>query len=611
MRGVLLSLAALVITSAAGAAEIPVKSGHGVTLADALHYPKDFQHLDYVNPHAPKGGAMRDYATGGFDSFNPFSLKGAVPKEIGLLFDSLMTTPEDEPMAQYGLIAESVEYPVDYSSVTYTLRQNARFHDGTPITADDVIFTIEALKERGSPSLRFTYKDVAKAEKIAPNKVRFTFSAEPKTRDLLLLTGRLPVLSKAYWNDKIESETLIPPLGSGPYSIADFEPGRFIVYRRVADYWAKDLPIRRGQNNFDYIRFEYFRDNGVAFEAFKTGAYDFRIETESKTWVTGYNFDAVKSGQVVKEEVTTREPMGMQGFAFNLRKAKFADLRVRRAIALAFDFEWANRHLFYGKYKRNDSFFANSELAAEGKPSADELALLVPWRDELPPEVFGEAAYKAPTTEGNGDGKLRENLAKAAELLREAGFKVEKGKLIDPKTRKPFTIEFMLTASEFERVILPFMANLKRLGIGGRIRTVDTSQYVERVRRFDFDMVVATFPQSLAPSQEQRNYWSSAAADKTGSGNIIGIKSKAVDALVEKIVAAPDRKSLIAATRALDRVLSWNAYVVPQWYLDKYWLAYWNRFGIPKTRPEYGIGRIAWWHDASKDAQMHRDEGSK
>ena len=610
MRGVLLGLAALAIASAADAAVIPVKLGHGVTLADELRYPKDFKHLEYVDPDAPKGGAIRDYATGGFDSFNPYTLRGTPPKEIGLLFDTLMTTPEDEPMAQYGLIAESVEYPVDYSSITYTLRQNARFHDGSPITVDDVLFTFHALKERGSPSLRFTYKDVASAEKLGPHKVRFTFSADPKTRDLLLITGRLPVLSKAYWHDKIENEMASPPLGSGPYRIADFEPGRFIVYRRVGDYWAKDLPIRRGQNNFDYIRFDYFRDHGVAFEAFKTGAYDFRIETESKTWETGYNFAAVKAGQVVKEEVTTREPMGMQGFAFNLRRPKFADVRVRRAIALAFDFEWANQHLFYGKYKRNDSFFANSELAAHGKPSADELALLVPWRDELPLEVFGDA-YKAPSTEGDGNGGLRDNLAEAAKLLRDAGYKIEKGKLMDPKARQQLTIEFMLTASEFERVIMPFIANLKRLGIAGKIRTVDTAQYVERVRRFDFDMVVATFPQSLAPAQEQRNYWSSDQADKPGSGNIIGIRSKAVDALVEKIIAAPNRKSLIAATRALDRVLSWNAYVVPQWYLDKYWLAYWNRFGIPKTRPEYGIGRASWWHDAAKDRQMHRAEAAK
>jgi microcin C transport system substrate-binding protein len=610
MRGVLMGLAALALAWGADAAEMPIKSGHGVTLADELRYPEGFEHLAYANPDAPKGGSIREYATGGFDSFNPFTLRGTPPREISLLFDTLMTTPEDDPMGQYGLIAEWVEYPVDYSSITYTLRRDARFHDGKPITADDVVFSFEALKERGSPIDRFIYKDVARVEKLGPHKVRSTFSGEPKTRELLQITGRLPVLSKAYWHDKIEAETLIPPLGSGPYRIVDFEPGHYVVYRRVDDYWGKDLPIRRGLNNFDYLRFEYFRDQGVALEAFKTGAYDFRIETESKTWQTGYAFSAVRSGAVVKEEVSTLEPMGMQGFAFNLRRPKFADRRVRQAIALAFDFEWANEHLFYGKYKRNDSFFANSELAATGKPSADELALLVPWREEVPLEVFGEA-YKAPSTGGDGNSKLRENLADAAKLLRAAGFVIEKGRLVDPKTKRQFTVEFMLTASEFERVILPFLANLKRLGIGGRIRTVDASQYVERLRRFDFDVVVATFPQSLAPGQEQRNYWSSDRADMPGSSNIIGIKNPAVDALVEKIIAAPDRRSLIAATRALDRVLSWSFYVVPQWYLDKYWLAYWNRFGIPKTRPDYGIGRTAWWRDTSKDARARRTAGTR
>ena len=473
-----------------------------------------------------------------------------------------------------------------------------------------MVFTFNALKEKGAPGYQLSLRNVTDAEKLGPHRVRFTFSGRAtKRRDLPHIVAHLPVLSQKYWEKRnFDSDTLEPPLGNGPYRVAYFEPNRYVIYERVRDYWAKDLPVRRGQFNFDYIRYDYYRDENVAMQAFQSGLYDFRIETSSKTWETGYIFPAVESGAVIREEVATEEPFGMQGFAFNLRRDKFKDIRVRKAIGLAFDFEWANEHLFYGRYTRNDSFFANSDMAATGRPSAEELALLEPWRGQIPDEAFGDA-FRAPRTEGKGSA--RDNLAEAAGLLREAGWVVRKGRLVDAKTGKPFTLEFMLTASEFERVIAPFIANLKRLGITARIRTVDTAQYINRVRSFDFDMVVASFPQSLSPGNEQRRYWSAEEADQPGGGNIIGIKSDAVDTLVEKIVAARNRKAAVTATRALDRVLSWSYYVVPQWYLDKYWLAYWNRFGIPEKRPAYGIGRSAWWYDPVKDAQTHRLQVSR
>jgi len=602
--GVIAALVALAVVPAASAGEPSLTKSHGLTRGDALKYPATFQHLDYANPDAPKGGEMRQYATGGFDSFNPFILKGKPPDGIFLLFDSLMATPEDDVISGYGLIAESVEVPKDRSFAIFNLRPEARFHDGTPITADDVVFSLEAQRDRASPNLRVLYRDVKTVEALDAHRVKFTFGAVQQNDELLQMIGRLPILSKNYWSKgAFDHAFLETPLGSGPYRIATFEPSRYIVYQRVTDYWAKDLPIRRGLFNFDYVRYDYFSDSEAALEAFRAGVYDFRIETESKTWQTGYNFAAVQRGFVAHEAVPIKQPVGMQGFAFNLRRAKFADLRVRKAISLAFDFEWANEHLFYGEYTRNDSYFANSELAATGTPSPDELALLSPFRDELPREVFGEA-YRAPRSDGP-DG-IRGNLLQAAKLLREAGWTIKRGRLTNDQTGEAFTIEFVLTASEFERVILPYIANLKRLGIVGRIRTVEAAQYQARLRNFDFDMVVATFPQPLTPGEGLRHYWSTAAADEPGSYNIVGIRSEAVDALIDKVVTAPDRRALIAATRALDRVLSWNIYVVPQWYLDKYWLAYWNRFGIPETRPPYGIGTESWWLDADKDAAVRR-----
>ena len=604
MRSGLAGLAIVVaILTPAAAQEPKVTVSHGLTLGDTLKYPKDFKHFAYANPDAPKGGTVRMYSIGGFDSFNPYIIKGEPADGIGLAFESLMTSSEDDIMAEYGLIASSVEVPEDLSFVTYNLRPEARFHDGTPITADDVIFSLNVLKEKGAPIYRFYYANIVRAEKLGPHRVKFVFSG-PRNRELPQITGQLPVLPKAYWEKReFDQSTLEPPLGSGPYRIKQFEANRYVVYERVPDYWGKDLAANRGMNNFDAVRYDFYRDQTVALEAFKAGLYDFRNENSSRIWATGYDFPAVASGQVVKQEVPHKRPAGMQAFAMNTRRDKFQDQRVRWALAHAFDFEWSNKNLFYGQYARTESFFANSELAAREPPSQAELKLLEPWRGKVPDEVFTRV-YRAPKTDGSG--APREILRKAAALLREAGWQVQGGQLVDPKTKRPFEIEFLLVSPEFERVVAPFIQNLRRLGIAGRIRTVDPAQYQNRVREFDFDMVVATFPQSLSPGNEQRDFWSSAAAARPGSRNLVGIKNEAVDALVEKIVEAHDRAELVAASRALDRVLSWNHYVIPQWHINSFRLAYWNRFGIPPQRPDYGVGFFAWWIDPAKDRAIGR-----
>ena len=606
MRTLALALAAATALAAApvAAQETKVAKGHGLSLGDKLKYPADFKHFDYVNPDAPKGGMAKLYDIGGFDSFNPFIIKGNPAEGTGLLFDTLMTRAEDDELSEYGLLAESVEVPEDLSYVIYNLRPEAKFSDGSPVTAEDVIFSLDVLREKGAPHYRLYYKNIAKAEALTPHRVKFTFEG-PKNRELPQITGQLPVLSKKYWQGRnFDESSLDPPLGSGPYKVATFEPNRYVVFERVKDWWAKDLPVARGLYNFDGIRYEFYRDPTVALEGFKAGRYDYRIENNSKVWATGYDFPAVATKQVIKEEVASKLPTGMQSFAFNLRRPdKFGDARVREAIALAFDFEWTNKNLFYGQYTRTESYFSNSELAAKGLPSADELKLLEPWRGKIPDAVFTQE-FHAPKTDGSGTP--RENLRRAATLLREAGWAVKDGALHDAKTGAKLDIEFLLAQPDFERVIAPFLQNLKRLGIDGRIRLVDAAQYINRVREFDFDMIIKSWGESLSPGNEQRDFWTSEAADRPGSQNVGGIKNPAVDALVDAIIAAPDRASLITATHALDRVLLWNHYVVPNWHVTNFRLAYWDRFGIPKVRPPYGTGFFSWWVDPAKDAASQR-----
>ena len=598
-RGAGVLAGTMLLLSGAAAAEKVVKR-HGLTLVGALGYPADFAHRGYANPHAPKGGSVRLHAIGSFDSFNPYIVKGD-SASLRFVVETLMTSPMDEISAEYGLIAETVEVPEDLSYVIYNLRPEARFHDGKPVTADDVIFSFNALREQGRPFYRFYYRNIAKAERLGRHRVKFHFTGSPN-RELPQITGQLPVLPKHYWEGRAFGQTTLePPLGSGPYRIARFEAGRFVEFERVKDYWGETLPINRGMNNFDRMRIDYYRDRTVALEAFKANEYDYRTENSSKDWATGYRFPAAAAGLVHTEQVRHARPTGMQSFAFNLRRAKFQDIRVREAIGLAFDFNWSNRNLFYGQYSRTTSFFSNSELAASGLPGPAEKALLEPFRGKIPAAVFTKE-FEPPETDGSGN--VRRNLRRAVRLLKSASWAIENGRLTHAGTGEKMEIEFLLVSPAFERVVAPYIRNLKRLGIEGRIRVVDSSQYINRLNGFDFDMAIASWGQSDSPGNEQRDFWSSDAAGRQGSRNLVGIRDPVVDALIEKLIAAPDRARLVAATRALDRVLLWNHYVIPQWHIRFDRIAYWDKFGKPARSPRYGNDLMSWWVDAGKAGSL-------
>lgn len=598
---ILLAAAALLLLGGGALAQTPPEPEprHGIAMHGEPKYGPDFQHFDYVNPDAPVGGVLRMHALGSFDSLNPYIVKGSAPVGSTLPFETLMTGSHDEPFSEYGLIAESIQVPEDRSWVTFTLREEARWHDGTPITVEDVIFSLETLKQQGLPFFRLYYGSVEKAEKVGPRQVKFTFT-EGENRELPLIVGQMPILPRHYWEGRdFGSTTLEPPLGSGPYRVADFEPGRYIVYERVEDYWGWDLPVRKGWFNFERIRYDYYRDSTVALQAFKAGQYHYRPENESKKWATEYDFPAVADGRVKTEEFPHERPAGMQGFVFNMRRPLFQDERVRRALAYAFDFEWTNENLFYGQYERTKSYFANSELAAEGLPSEAELAVLEPLRDQLPPEVFTEI-YEPPASDGSGN--IRPNLRTAMRLLNDAGWEVRDGRLVNVESGRPFTFEILLVQPTWERISLPFVRNLERLGIQARVRTVDTAQYENRIENFDFDMIVDVWGQSLSPGNEQRLYWTCAAAESPGSRNSPGICDPAVDALVEQVIAAPDRESLVARTRALDRALLWGHYVIPHWHIGYDRVAYWDRFGRPDEIPMLGVQVLSWWSKAAETA---------
>jgi microcin C transport system substrate-binding protein len=590
-----------------GLAQDNVKITHGHSLFGDLKYGPEFSHFDYVNPDAPKGGSIRQYSIGSFDSLNPFILKGRSAAGIGQLFETLMTGSADEASSEYGLLAASVETPEDLSWVIFNLRPEARWHDGSQVTADDVVFTLEALKTQGHPFYRQYYANVVSGEALSPTRIKFTFEGG-LNRELPQIIGQIPVLSKAYYEEiEFEETTLEPPMGSGPYRITAVEPGRSITYERIKDYWGGKLPVRRGQNNFDEIRIDYYRDQTVALEAFKAHEYDFRSENSSKNWATGYEFSALENGLVVKQEIRHENPTGMQAFVFNTRRAKFSDRAVRQALGYAYDFDWANTNLFYGQYTRTESFFSNSELAATGLPSDRELNFLNRFRGQVPDEVFA-AAYNAPKTDGSGN--IRGNLRTATGILRDAGWEVEDGALTNVETGEKMVIEFLLVSPAFERIVAPYIQNLERLGVEASIRTIDPAQYTNRLDQFDFDVVVSSFGQSLSPGNEQRDFWGSYNADVDGSRNLIGIKDPVVDALIDEIIAAPDRQSLISVSKALDRVLLWGHYVVPQWHIRSFRVAYWDRFGRPETTPKYGLGFSAWWIDPAKDAALARGESN-
>jgi microcin C transport system substrate-binding protein len=607
-----LVLAAVAVSPAAGPSPVlgaaPVYSGHGLSMYGDLKYGPGFTHFEYADPRARKGGDVRLHAVGTFDTLNPFILKGVAAAAIGELFDTLMTSSADEAFAQYGLVAESVQVPADRSWVGFTLRREARFHDGSPVTVDDIIFSFDTLKKKGHPFYRAYYAQVTRAEKTGERTVKFSFGAGDN-RELPLIVGQLPVLSKAYWTTHdFAKTTLQAPVGSGPYRVAALEPGRSITYRRDPTYWGAELPVNVGRFNFDTMRYDYYRDSTISLEAFKAGEYDFHEENVAKNWAIGLNSPAVAQGLIRKEMIRNRLPSGMQGYVFNTRRAMFADPRVRRALAYAFDFEWTNKHLFYGAYTRTESYFANSELAATGLPSAEELKVLEPLRAQVPPEVF-TTVYRAPATDGNG--YPRDNLLTALRMLREAGWLVRDGVLRDARTNEAMRFEIVGTEGAFERIALPFVKNLERLGIAARVRTVDTAQYQYRLDNFDFDVTVWVWGQSLSPGNEQRDFWSSEKADTPGGRNMAGIKSPAVDRLVDLLIAAPDRAGLIARTRALDRVLLWGHYVIPHWHIPFFRVAYWDKFTRPSVTPYYALGFETWWVDPVKASRLGGRGGTR
>lgn len=570
-------------------------------------YPADFKHFDYVNPAAPKGGLLRMSVEGSFDSFNFVIPRGTSATGIGLIYNTLSTSSLDEVATEYGLLAEAVKYPADYSSVTYRLRAEAKWHDGKPVTPEDVVWTFEQLKKL-NPNQAFYYRHVVKAEQTGEREVTFTFDA-PGNRELPQIVGQISVLPKHWWTGKdkdgkprdIAAGTLEPPLGDGAYKIKSFSAGRSISYERVPDYWGKNLPVNIGRDNFDEIRYEYYRDDTVQVEAFKADQYDFRLENSAKNWATAYDFPAKREGKVILETFPDRARGVMQAFIFNLRRAKFQDPKLRLAFNYALDFEEMNRTLFYGQYKRINSYFAGSELASSGLPSGEELEILNTVRDKVPPEVFTKPYVepKAGTEEAR-----RGNLRIALRLLREAGYEIKNGKMTNMKTGEPLTVDILLVSPAMERVVLFYKPGLERLGIGVTSRVVDSSQYINRIRSRDYDMIVSGWSQSLSPGNEQRDYFGSDAADRQGSRNYAGIKNPAVDALIERVIYAKDRAELVAATHALDRVLLWNQYVVPMWTLDYSRTARWDRFAHPEKLPAYSFGFPAiWWYDKERAAK--------
>ena len=583
-------------------AESAVAGAHALSMHGDVKYGPDFAHFDYADPNAPKGGAIALAAIGGYDSFNGFVLKGNPATGLGLLYDTLLTSSADEPFTEYGLLAETIDMPADRSWVEFTLRPEARWNDGKPVTAADVVWTFETLTSAGHPFFRQYYADVREARETGPRKVRFVFDENTANRELPLIAGQMTVLPKHYWEGRDFSETTLePPLGSGPYRIADFDAGRAITYERAPDYWGRDLPVNRGQNNFDRIRYDYYRDNTIALEAFKAGEIDFRVENNSKDWATQYDFPARADGRVIVEQVAHEIGTGMQGFWFNTRKTKFADPNVRLALAYAFDFEWTNDNLFYGQYTRTRSFYSNTELASSGLPEGLEREIMNCFSHGLPVEAF-TLTYAPPST---AERSIRENLRTARTALLAADWEVRDGALVHAGTGEAMEIEFLLVAPAFERVIGPYVRNLERLGVAARIRTVDTAQYQKRVEDFDFDIIVASVGQSLSPGNEQRNQWSSAAADIPGTQNYAGIKDPTIDALIDLVIQAPSREALVAATRALDRALLWGRYLVPNWHIRSFRLAWWNKFGKPARPPRYGLGFPGlWWVDAARAAEL-------
>ncbi|MBR0778324.1 ABC transporter substrate-binding protein [Bradyrhizobium diazoefficiens] len=598
--------------SASEAASGALPWRHALSLFGKVKYPADFKRFDYVNPDAPKGGVARQIAVGTFDNFNIVvsGVKGQVAGAVAFIYESLMTPALDEVSTEYGALAEAVSHPDDFAFVTYRLRPQAKWHDGKPVTADDVIFSLESFKKH-HPMYSAYYSHVVKAEKVGEREVKFVFDA-PGNRELPQIVGQLIVLPKHWWEGTdaqgrkrdVSATTLEVPLGSGPYRVKEFVAGRSIALERVKDYWGRDFAANVGRNNFDEMRYEYFRDATVAIEAFKADQVDWRTENSAKNWATAYDFPAVSEKRVILEEFANRSSGVMQAFVPNLRRAKFSDPRVRRALNYAFDFEEMNKQIFYGQYKRVSSYFDGiDELMATGLPQGKELEILETVRAQVPPEVF-TTAYTNPV--GGSPEAVRDNLREALRLFKDAGYEVRDRKLVDAKTGAQFSLELLNQDPSFERVTLFYKPSLERLGIAVSVRTVDPTQYENRTREWDFDVVTNSWGESQSPGNEQREFWSSKTADIAGSRNIAGIKNPAIDKLIERLIYATDRDDLVAATKALDRVLLWNHYVIPQWTYNKVRTARWDRFGRPAELPKYGQSGFPfiWWYDADKAARI-------
>ncbi len=596
--------AALLVLLAVAAPAHASEPKHGLSSFGDLAYPPDFKHFNYVNPDAPKGGTFSLIGWGGvttFNSLNNYILKGDAAQGLELLFDTLMTPAADEPDAVYGLVAESAEVADDRMSVTFHLRPEAHFADGTELTAEDVVFSFYLLKEKGHPVYHQTLEDVVTAEALDPRTVRYSFKGD-LVRDLPLTVATLPIFSKAYYTTHpFDQTTLDPPLGSGPYVVDRVDQGRTIVYRRNPNYWAKDLPVNRGRFNFDKIRFEYFRDRTAAMEAFKAGTYDFREEFTAKVWATEYDFPAIRDGRVKKEVLPDETPSGTQGFFLNTRRAPLNDIRVRKALELAFDFEWANRNLFYGLYTRTESYFENSPMKAVGAPSDAERALLAGLDVPVSEEALG-VAYVPPKSDGSGQDRAL--LVEAGKLLDEAGWTVKNGVRVNAKG-EPLKLEIVYFEDVFERLIAPYVKNLKLLGIDARLRMVDPAQYQQRLKNFDFDITTERYQMRNTPGVELRSYFGSEAAKMDGSLNLAGISDPAVDALIERVIAAKSRDELTTAARALDRVLRAGHYWVPHWYKPSFDIAYWDKFSRPEIKPRFDRGILdTWWYDDAKAAKL-------
>ncbi|MCJ8168022.1 extracellular solute-binding protein [Atopomonas sediminilitoris] len=581
---------------------------HAITLYnEAPKYPAEFKHFDFVNPDAPQGGTLRLAGFGSFDSLNPFISKGVAGDYLNLSYETLTFHSLDEPFTEYGLLAESIEKDPANQWVRFTLRPQARFHDGQAVTAADVQFTFNALLQHGAPAYKAYYADVAAAVIESERVIRFDFK-HANNRELPMILGQLPVLPAHWWAERDFSKTsLEAPLGSGPYRVSDVEAGRQLRFSKVNDWWGKDLAVNRGFYNFAHVHVDYYRDNTVALEAFKAGQFDFNLETSSKNWATAYDTPALKDGRLIKEDLENHNPAGMQGFVFNLRRPLFADRRVREALSLLFDFEWTNRQLFYGAYTRTRSYFDNSELAAVGLPDSPQQYLLEPWRKQLPSQVF-EAAYQPSKTDASGI--IREQRRAAFKLLQEAGWRIEGDQLVNADGQ-PFVFEFLLAQTDFERVLLPYKRNLKELGIDMQLRRVDVSQYINRLRSRDFDMVVSGFGQSSSPGNEQREYWHSSSADNPGSRNLMGLKDPAVDALVDGLINAETRDNLVNHVRALDRVLQWGHYVVPNWYVNTWRVAYWQPLQRPANPAPLDYALFTWWKNPEATPAAAADKDSK